>query len=31
MTPKVAKMFLADLDFEVAENTDNMSLKNRRD
>ena len=28
MTPKVAKMMLADLDFEVAENTDNESLKN---
>ncbi len=28
MTPKVARMFLADLDFEVAETTDNMSLKN---
>ena len=28
MTPKVAKMMLADLDFEVAETTDNMSLKN---
>ena len=27
MTPKVAKMMLADLDFEVAENTDNESLK----
>jgi len=28
MTPKVARMFLADLDFEVAEHTDNESLKN---
>tara|TARA_R110002167_G_scaffold177361_1_gene377156 strand:- start:330 stop:512 length:183 start_codon:yes stop_codon:yes gene_type:complete len=28
MTPKVAKMFLADLDFEVAEITENESLKN---
>jgi len=28
MTPKVAKMMLADLDFEVAESTDNESLKN---
>ncbi len=28
MTPKVAKMMLADLDFEVAEHTDNESLKN---
>ena len=28
MTPKVAKMFLADLDIEVAEITDNESLKN---
>ena len=28
MTPKVEKMMLADLDFEVAENTDNESLKN---
>ena len=27
MTPKVAKMMLADLDFEVAEHTDNESLK----
>ena len=27
MTPKVAKMMLADLDFEVAENTDNESLR----
>jgi len=28
MTPKVAKMFIADLDFEVADTTDNISLKN---
>ena len=28
MTPKVAKMMLADLDLEVAESTDNESLKN---
>jgi len=28
MTPKVAKMMLADLNFEVAEHTDNESLKN---
>jgi hypothetical protein len=28
MTPKVAKMFIADLDFEVADTTDNMSLRN---
>ena len=28
MTPKVAKMMLADLDFEVADSTDNESLKN---
>ena len=28
MTPKVAKMMLADLDFEVGESTDNKSLKN---
>ena len=27
MTTKVAKMFIADLDFEVAENTDNESLR----
>ena len=27
MTPKVAKMFLADLDYEVAEITENKSLK----
>ena len=28
MTPKVARMFLADLDFEVADTTNNISLKN---
>ena len=28
MTPNIAKMFLADLDFEVAEITENESLKN---
>ena len=27
MTPKVATMFLSDLDFEVAETTDNESLR----
>ena len=27
MTPRVMSMFLADLDFEVAENTDNESLR----
>ena len=27
MTPKVAEMFIADLDFEVAEITDNESLR----
>ena len=27
MTPKVASMFIADLDFEVAEITDNESLR----
>ena len=27
MTPKVAEMFISDLDFEVAENTDNESLR----
>ena len=28
MTPRVMSMFIADLDFEVAEHTDNESLKN---
>ncbi len=27
MTPKVAEMFISDLDFEVAEVTDNESLR----
>ena len=27
MTPRVMSMFIADLDFEVAENTDNESLR----
>tara|TARA_R110002020_G_scaffold340513_2_gene555376 strand:+ start:219 stop:398 length:180 start_codon:yes stop_codon:yes gene_type:complete len=27
MTPRVASMFIADLDFEVAETTDNESLR----
>jgi hypothetical protein len=27
MTPRVASMFISDLDFEVAENTDNESLR----
>jgi len=27
MTPRVMSMFLSDLDFEVAENTDNESLR----
>ena len=27
MTPRVMSMFIADLDFEVAENTDNDSLR----
>jgi|TARA_R110002020_G_scaffold564_8_gene2894 hypothetical protein len=27
MTPKVASMFIADLDYEVAEITDNESLR----
>ena len=27
MTPKVAEMFISDLDFEVAEITDNESLR----
>tara|TARA_R110000751_G_scaffold55804_8_gene119641 strand:- start:6654 stop:6827 length:174 start_codon:yes stop_codon:yes gene_type:complete len=27
MTPKVASMFIADMDFEVAEVTDNESLR----
>jgi len=27
MTPRVMSMFISDLDFEVAENTDNESLK----
>jgi hypothetical protein len=27
MTPRVASMFISDLDFEVAEITDNESLK----
>jgi hypothetical protein len=27
MTPRVASMFISDLDFEVAENTENESLR----
>ena len=27
MTPRVMSMFISDLDFEVAENTDNESLR----
>jgi hypothetical protein len=27
MTPRVASMFIADMDFEIAETTDNMSLR----
>ncbi len=27
MTPRVMSMFIADLDFEVADNTDNESLR----
>ena len=27
MTPRVMSMFISDLDFEVAENTDNKSLR----
>tara|TARA_R110000737_G_C14394927_1_gene453042 strand:+ start:504 stop:677 length:174 start_codon:yes stop_codon:yes gene_type:complete len=27
MTPRVASMFIADMDFEVAETTDNESLR----